>query len=1577
MKRSTKTLMLLCVIVAFILCVAGFVACGNDGNEKKGTLTLDATKKDMTVGTTATITATLQDSEDEITWSSNATSIATVSGNGTSATITAVAAGEAVITASAGDLSDSCTITVTDTRELVLQLGSTSAELLLADPLNSTQIVATVQWDGKDVEASLSYESDNTAVATVSDTGVVTGVGVGTASITVTATYIDKQAVATFIVNVKNYVQLNVVSDKETLLSGETAQISYSLTINEEPAAEGQVPEISINNNSAGNPMAKVEKTATGWTLTAIRPGTITVNLTYDGQGASCNILSSVKGTVEYEGSDNPIKFDRSKDEFIEGDYQNVLDIQSGTVSGVETLDGTELNLEAITGETAFKIDVTEEIPSGITPLVFIVTGTDGQEYAVGYEVLCVTKTLMTKEDIQNLKSLSKAENDDSDTYGGWFELGADIDMDYEMLPQITGNTSDPNKGFIGVIDGRGFAIKNVSVEDIAGASLFGTLGTSGQVKDLMVSGLKIPENAESGLFNTVYGTVEGVLVSAEILGSTATNHVSPIADALYGTVKDSVVSIFVKDDIVGQVAFAAVTAYDGAVVSNVLGWQSKGTAVVISTKSGTVTDTGNVSFGKTYETYYDAVNASATEEVKAFFYQDRAINFEKDLKNVGNATVTADASAGGRNGVIKIEAGAGGADGNRFTFNSLSLPHAYRYLIMDIYTEDVKQMVFWFGSYTNYFGFKDADGTILGNDVRTWWIHTYDESGNVVSVRNDSNPQAQMYAENWYTIVIRYAEGTQHSTSGTLRADFAPYEGTLYIDNIRLANEFTLGAVTTEKGGSSSIGETDQINVQALTGSPFQNKIDGTGYTEINNNTKLEAVSGEVTYSSSNDTIASIDDSGVLTAKAEGTTIIAVTFYSEYGNTITTYYSYQVVLPRIELNTAEAELNLLGTDAQKTLQLVVERIGMIEGEVEWTSSLPEVASVDENGFVKALSAGETTITAQVGSYSATCEVEVVIPDTVGYDATGVKGYFEEETILLKGSYANIMTAYPGATIDKVVMGETDLNVDTSEGDNQFTIDITAHKDLFVSGMNTLSFHLTVGGETKIVNYEILMVTKIIDSSEELLNLAETAKEQSEGATTWSGYYELGADIDLNGAALSLGMIGTGAADGFIGTIDGRGYAIKDILNTSEGSVFGTLGQTGVIKNLMISDYQFYSSAIGLFDKVYGTIEGIYISSDIRKGSAEAKVSPITQELYGTLKDSVIIVALQNGNENNVAFVAASAFDGAVISNVLTRNSKDGNALAVVGTETGTVTKSDIVQSTFRFPNFVRNVDTYATDYVRSFFHKIKVSTFSEDMNIPVANDNDLEVSYDASAGGRDGLTKLTVSTRGGWYNRTYFTSNADPAAYEYIMIDMYVENVSRMGFWAGQYTMYFGFQNEEGTSMGSDTRSWWIHAYAMDGTQASQGVNSDTPAKLSEGTWYTLVFRPTEAITHSNTSSFNIGFNFEAKEENAAVYFGEIRYVNDFELAAVSAETNELAVGGATTLTVEKTLGTLFDNSITITKSAVEGEVTYTSSNNEVIEVDNTGKVTAISAGTASITVSYISDNGNMIQGTYTITVS
>ena len=60
-----------------------------------------------------TITATLNGITGNISWRSNATGVATVSGNGNSATVTAVGAGTAEITATCGEHSAKCNVTVT------------------------------------------------------------------------------------------------------------------------------------------------------------------------------------------------------------------------------------------------------------------------------------------------------------------------------------------------------------------------------------------------------------------------------------------------------------------------------------------------------------------------------------------------------------------------------------------------------------------------------------------------------------------------------------------------------------------------------------------------------------------------------------------------------------------------------------------------------------------------------------------------------------------------------------------------------------------------------------------------------------------------------------------------------------------------------------------------------------------------------------------------------------------------------------------------------------------------------------------------------------------------------------------------------------------------------------------------------------------------------------------------------------------------------------------------------------------------------------------------------------------------
>jgi len=77
---------------------------------KEITINLDKTTTTMEVGDTLKLTATTNSSEN-VTWSSNKTDIATVSSDGT---VTAVSKGVATITATVGDKSATCTVTVTE-----------------------------------------------------------------------------------------------------------------------------------------------------------------------------------------------------------------------------------------------------------------------------------------------------------------------------------------------------------------------------------------------------------------------------------------------------------------------------------------------------------------------------------------------------------------------------------------------------------------------------------------------------------------------------------------------------------------------------------------------------------------------------------------------------------------------------------------------------------------------------------------------------------------------------------------------------------------------------------------------------------------------------------------------------------------------------------------------------------------------------------------------------------------------------------------------------------------------------------------------------------------------------------------------------------------------------------------------------------------------------------------------------------------------------------------------------------------------------------------------------------------------
>lgn len=150
-------------------------------------ITLSETEKVLTEGETFTLTATVNPADatnPAIEWSSSDVAVATVDENGV---VTAVAEGEATITAtSVADPAKFASCKVVVKKPFVAVDGITLSETTAKLEIGSTiTLTATVSPDNA-TEPAVTWSSDNTAVATVED-GVVTAVSVGEAVITAKA----------------------------------------------------------------------------------------------------------------------------------------------------------------------------------------------------------------------------------------------------------------------------------------------------------------------------------------------------------------------------------------------------------------------------------------------------------------------------------------------------------------------------------------------------------------------------------------------------------------------------------------------------------------------------------------------------------------------------------------------------------------------------------------------------------------------------------------------------------------------------------------------------------------------------------------------------------------------------------------------------------------------------------------------------------------------------------------------------------------------------------------------------------------------------------------------------------------------------------------------------------------------------------------------------------------------------------------------------------------------------------------------------------------------------------------------
>ena len=240
------------------------------------------------VGQTTQAVATARDSAGNgisgraVTWASSNPSVATVSSQGV---VTAVANGSTSVKATVDGVSGSANLTVSTAvvSSVGVTLGSSS---LVAGSTTQATAVASDALGNAITGRSVAWSTSNSAIATVSNLGLVTAVAGGTVSIT--ATVDGVQGSATLVVTAPSVASVTVTVGSSSLIAGQTTQASAVAK-----DASGNVLNLSVTWSSTAPTVASVSASGT---VSALNAGSTSITATVAGKSGSANV--SVQSTA-------------------------------------------------------------------------------------------------------------------------------------------------------------------------------------------------------------------------------------------------------------------------------------------------------------------------------------------------------------------------------------------------------------------------------------------------------------------------------------------------------------------------------------------------------------------------------------------------------------------------------------------------------------------------------------------------------------------------------------------------------------------------------------------------------------------------------------------------------------------------------------------------------------------------------------------------------------------------------------------------------------------------------------------------------------------------------------------------------------------------------------------------------------------------------------------------------------------------------------------------------------------------------------------------------------------------------
>ena len=476
--------------------VDGSVDDGSDsGNEEELLPSLAVSQKTLSVEAyaSATLTAELKNSEADILWTSSDESVVKV----VDGVVTAFKAGAATVTATAGELSDSCEVTVTAATEAV-------------EFTNLQDAISIIKGTSEELDLALTYKGQEFTFATVSvatgNTNIsiqeneVSALEYGEATVIVTAKVGDETvATKTITVNVIEFGTLLVDLPDNSLelwigqdgyaLSNITAQINGIAVVN--PTLE------AVSDNE------EIVKVVDG-VITAFAAGEAEVTVSYTTEMATYDTKINV--TVRKESIAKSVNF------LAKGNNEKTV---AETGDATIDLSAAEIDLTKVTkvlcGETevAFSVEgrnLTLTNAPGGYQLYTLVTATvdyvvDGTVY--GYSISTAEELLAWRKDVFYCKAYTILMND-IDLAGAVLDGGADLQLSCTL-------------------DGRGYTISNFTFTETCGFLYY--IWEPGTVKNVQFinvvqdcSGQAEGTPVKMGLFgDNVQGTMENLLLKMTV----------------------------------------------------------------------------------------------------------------------------------------------------------------------------------------------------------------------------------------------------------------------------------------------------------------------------------------------------------------------------------------------------------------------------------------------------------------------------------------------------------------------------------------------------------------------------------------------------------------------------------------------------------------------------------------------------------------------------------------------------------------------------------------------------------------------------------------------------------------------------------------------------------------------------------------------------------------------------------------------------------------------------------------------------------------------------------------------------